>query len=255
MVEKYSGRLLGREEDKLIALSAVASRFRQAAGKGLNYAYLAGLWRSSELHSDHDFIQQLCWAARPEKLEDDTWKLAPRPSSYIAPTWSWASNKNRVHCSSNAIPGTLEVLSCHTTPWAVGLPLGRVKNGYLRVRSRLEPAQVVLPNVISLLSPGHGRQCHSHILLPRNRRTKDLGHRVWYIMWDAHEAHPRSVFCLRLCPDSPNQEGLVLVPDGCDTSRRVGFLYASGSESRQGAFREAVNKFYAEEDVRDFVIV
>lgn len=261
VVEGYSARLLGRDEDKLIALSAIASRFRHAAGHDLDYAYLAGLWRSSNSLFDHEFIQQLCWAAYPEELHDGTWTLAPRPSSYIGPTWSWASNKNRVICSSNVISCTLKVLRCHTTPRTIDLPLGGVQNGYLCVRSQLAPAQVVLPNVAPFFPPGHGRKCQSHILLPRllsqdcHTEGLDCVGRVWYILWDAHEVHPSSVFCLRICTDGPDQEGLVLVPDVRGTFRRVGFLYRSGLDADRETFRETVDKLFAEEELRDIVIV
>ncbi|KAF8865250.1 hypothetical protein BDZ45DRAFT_548646, partial [Acephala macrosclerotiorum] len=67
------------EMDKLAAISGIAGRTRRILG----YDYPAGLWGK-------DIEYQLLWKV-------DTWSprasklTASRASSFVAPTWSWAS--------------------------------------------------------------------------------------------------------------------------------------------------------------------
>jgi hypothetical protein len=73
IVEHYSSCNLTKGEDKLIALSGLASRLQER----LKDEYLAGMWRSCLLDS-------LLWVADPE--------FHPKRSAeYRAPSWSWAS--------------------------------------------------------------------------------------------------------------------------------------------------------------------
>jgi hypothetical protein len=73
MVNGYVTRKLSFPPDKLTALSALASLYRERTG----YTYLAGLWKES-------LINDLCWGT-------DRNKLFPRPKQYRAPSWSWAA--------------------------------------------------------------------------------------------------------------------------------------------------------------------
>lgn len=80
LVENYSTRALTKENDKLIALSALAKRYRAV----LKDIYIAGLWR-------RDLGIGLLWAA---KNSSDGY--VARPGEYCAPSWSWASVKRVV---------------------------------------------------------------------------------------------------------------------------------------------------------------
>jgi hypothetical protein len=73
MVNGYVTRKLSFPSDKLTALSALASLYRERTG----YTYLAGLWEES-------LINDLCWGTGQNKL-------FPRPKEYRAPSWSWAA--------------------------------------------------------------------------------------------------------------------------------------------------------------------
>jgi hypothetical protein len=73
MVDGYVTRKLSFSSDKLTALSALASLYRERTG----HTYLAGLWKES-------LINDLCWGT-------DGNKLFPWPKEYRAPSWSWAS--------------------------------------------------------------------------------------------------------------------------------------------------------------------
>ena len=79
IVAGYVDRKLSFSSDKLIALSALASLYRQCTG----YTYLAGLWKES-------LISDLCWRSAYHSL-------APRPKEYRAPSWSWAAVDLTLH--------------------------------------------------------------------------------------------------------------------------------------------------------------
>jgi hypothetical protein len=72
IVSAYTSRKLSYEEDRLLAISAIARRFQLA----LKDQYAAGLWRGH-------IADLLLW----ESLEPRT----PAPREYLAPSWSWAS--------------------------------------------------------------------------------------------------------------------------------------------------------------------
>lgn len=76
LVPTYTSQKLTREEDKLIAIQAIA----QAMEEALEDRYIAGLWESQ-------LVEDLLWAVGPN---EQTAKMT-RPSTWRAPTWSWAS--------------------------------------------------------------------------------------------------------------------------------------------------------------------
>ncbi len=93
LVEEYTKRSLTRDDDKLPALSGLASSIAARTGD----TYLAGLWRSN-------IIEGLSWRmklvefnhycddpAHDESVPPDTKAKAHYPAKYRAPSWSWAS--------------------------------------------------------------------------------------------------------------------------------------------------------------------
>lgn len=84
----YTRSLLTMEGDKLVAIQGVA----QQLGTALNDELIAGLWRKN-------LCAELCWTKHCENDE-----VRPEPTTWRAPTWSWAS--------SNAIiwPGLFSIL-------------------------------------------------------------------------------------------------------------------------------------------------
>ena len=78
LIESYSVRQLTFESDKLPAVSGVASRIHGIVGS----EYLAGLWKAN-------MPMELCWSVD----YISPLSAAPQlpPSSFIAPSWSWAS--------------------------------------------------------------------------------------------------------------------------------------------------------------------
>lgn len=73
LVTSYSRCELTRAEDRLIAFSGLVSKIQRQTG----LTYLAGLWKET-------LLLDLCW----ERVD---FKLTRRPSTYCAPSWSWAS--------------------------------------------------------------------------------------------------------------------------------------------------------------------
>jgi hypothetical protein len=79
VIHEYSGRDLTEEQDKLLAISAWAKKVSQVH----SWTYVAGLWR--------DWLELgLCWC-RAGAPRFPFVNLKPRPKTYIAPSWSWAS--------------------------------------------------------------------------------------------------------------------------------------------------------------------
>ncbi|KAI8651014.1 HET domain-containing protein [Fusarium keratoplasticum] len=137
MVAVYSHRNLTFPEDKLPAISALASQIhhlsvQSGGGPG---RYLAGLW-------EDDLLDQLIWFAAPR--ESHPVQCIP----YRAPSWSWASVEcpvlfldPRSGLTLGALQSTkvlhLEIIDCGVTLRSALVPLGQVTAGRLRVRGRL----------------------------------------------------------------------------------------------------------------------
>lgn len=78
VVSDYNCRSLTHTDDKLPAISGIASRF--AATMGLRY--VAGLWKEN-------IVKDLAW-------KQDSWTDLPLPTNDMAPSFSWASINGRV---------------------------------------------------------------------------------------------------------------------------------------------------------------
>jgi hypothetical protein len=79
IIKEYSSCHLTEATDKLVAISGIARHIQQ-----YNHdQYVAGMWRT-------DLARQLCWRTR--------WPPRSRSAitSYIAPTWSWASSNGPI---------------------------------------------------------------------------------------------------------------------------------------------------------------
>jgi hypothetical protein len=117
IVEIYTRCNLTYGSDKLVAISGIA---REIQGKSKDQ-YLAGLWsRQMEI--------QLCWIA------ESRWE--PRPKTYRAPSWSWASLDcachynylKLLHCSTLYA----HVLDAHVVPSGLN-SFGQVCAGVLKL--------------------------------------------------------------------------------------------------------------------------
>jgi len=75
----YSGLSLTKEEDIFVALNGIAHVVAEVA----NDTLVAGLWRGR-------LIEDLCWIRHTNEWVHPI-DAPPRPSTWRAPTWSWAS--------------------------------------------------------------------------------------------------------------------------------------------------------------------
>jgi len=137
LVSDYTERQLTNAEDKLVAVSALASEF----GRMSKDQYLAGLWKVS-------LLDNLCWYTdRPCK----------KPSTYRAPSWSWAAIDGRIHFipprlgfefSTGAYieKSTVELRDA-------SLPYGQVTDGRLTISEQLRP--------VALAPQQHNKRIHS----------------------------------------------------------------------------------------------
>ncbi|KAL7905426.1 heterokaryon incompatibility domain-containing protein [Trichoderma velutinum] len=103
VLKLYTRRTLTESRDRLIALSGIVGYF---ADFWLNSRYLGGLW-------ENQLPCCLVWYIRSSDV-------APRPSKYRAPSWSWA-----------AVDGTCTVAHCHVVPKREVNIYGEVVSGVL----------------------------------------------------------------------------------------------------------------------------
>jgi hypothetical protein len=138
IVQQYCSRSLTDCHDKLPAISGIAQKY-QAMNPEPD-KYLAGLWES-------DLPRHLLWVQFTKFYEP--FLPAPRnrrPTSYRAPSWSWASIDGLVsflHCKDvkNPFDYVLEVVSSHVDLEDDCNPFGRVKEGSLVLRGQLKQAK------------------------------------------------------------------------------------------------------------------
>ncbi|KAI1446331.1 hypothetical protein F5Y02DRAFT_383795 [Annulohypoxylon stygium] len=126
IVSDYCQRGLTKRSDKLVALSAVASRFQTKFGD----TYLAGLWRK-------DLVQGLLWLTN---YFDHNLPLSLSSSEpYYAPTWSWTSVNvkdisfvYRYNLYGSILINIMEAFTIPSTPNRFGPVSGR----FIRLQGR-----------------------------------------------------------------------------------------------------------------------
>lgn len=129
LVQRYSRSQLTFSEDRLVALSGLATAF----GRQLGSVYVAGLW------TDH-LIEDLLWQP------DFGIEPMPAPREYIAPTFSWASLGVSIRCTEHAVKdfATIEEVQCFPRG---NDAFGQITGGYLRVTGYLFEATCMLKTI------------------------------------------------------------------------------------------------------------
>lgn len=116
LVEMYTRRSLSYEKDifpALQGLARVTSRYRKTT-------YLAGLWEDT-------LVQDLLWFVRPENI-------GYRPSTWRAPTWSWASTQGGIdYPFFNPTKARAIGRAVATVRYAAADSYGAVESGILEV--------------------------------------------------------------------------------------------------------------------------
>ncbi|KAF4465900.1 heterokaryon incompatibility [Fusarium albosuccineum] len=127
IVYTYSNGRLTYSEDKLVAISGLASRMQEYTQS----EYLAGLWRKHLPYQLLWSVGGIQWVSTKE-----------RPAIYTAPSWSWASMHGTVenacvvrHSDERDI--ILDLLDARVDLFSDVNPFGRVKGGYIKARGYL----------------------------------------------------------------------------------------------------------------------
>lgn len=114
VVLEYTGRELTHPFDKLRAIAGLASEIETVASPFCG-RYMAGLW-------ENNLTTGLMWYINGLKFPQ------PRPSRYIAPTWSWASTDGSVSYREDVVAQDFQVLSYQFHTNAIE-PLGACQPG------------------------------------------------------------------------------------------------------------------------------
>ncbi|KAN0122937.1 HET domain containing protein [Hyaloscypha variabilis] len=127
MVVYYSNCHLTVDTDRLIAISGIAKRLQAI----LSEEYYAGIWQSK-------LPQCLLWVVTRGEVS----KIA-KPSSYVAPTWSWASAgvpvKFPMHTPPTILAEVIQAKVILVSPDATG----QISAGSIRLRGMLWTALLV----------------------------------------------------------------------------------------------------------------
>ena len=125
IVESYSGCMLTKASDKLVALSGVAAYFKDM----LQDDYVAGLWKAT-------LPRALLWLVNDMGPTNGIPRV--RPLEYRAPSWSWAAMDGSLHCKMTQMDGDLVATLIDAT---VGLrsanATGGVVSGHVSIKGRI----------------------------------------------------------------------------------------------------------------------
>lgn len=133
VLRPYSRRLLTQSTDKLVALTAIASRLQSEFG----LTYLAGLWKD-------DLITELLWWVDPRQARTPIYQ-----ESFYAPTWSWVSVEAPmawhpfVRYSVTPDEPLAQVLEAYTRRSTVN-PFGPVSYGEIKLSASVRPVTAYL---------------------------------------------------------------------------------------------------------------
>lgn len=128
LVNSYTARLLTFETDRLPALSGIVWKYT----KTTQSPYLAGLW-------EHSLPASLCWASYDLNWQGSHNSLDYQFSQYVAPSWSWASIRQRVEFQiyiSDGFTPTCIILDAGAEVPGLN-PFGRVSKAHLLLRGKV----------------------------------------------------------------------------------------------------------------------
>jgi hypothetical protein len=214
LVENYTKRNLTYEDDKLPAISGLASIMERRVGD----EYFAGLWKSH-------LVIGLLW------YREKDWLV--RPAKYRAPSWSWAAFDGHIAMPSEAdiesvIPAVTvaELVEVEIKPEGRDTR-GKLASGVVTISSRLRVAD---PRV-DPLSESYQRYQE----LSSKEHLYDRGQSVGWAMFDEEYRPTGPIHCLQITIKRlPVQDlcySLLLEPTGREGEfRRVGF----GCPNRSG---------------------
>lgn len=163
IIERFSKANLTFASDKLVAISGLATEM----SAHMRCDYLAGLWRQ-------DLEHQLLWTVT------NSTQLRRRNTTYLAPSWSWASVEGGVSIFRwDMNPKFLDteflakVVEAQVSPASSRNPFGAVSGGWLKIAGPL--------GVIRLSKQGFSQEAAS---VPKRRPGSEEEQEV-AISWDA----------------------------------------------------------------------
>lgn len=245
-VKEYTKKILTKDSDKLVAIAGLATYVQRR----LNWAeedYCAGLWR-------HDLAVDLLWRAAG---------MGTKISSYVAPSWSWASIRGEIYFNSsenrNAIRSNLAIKILSVAVSALRGGLGPVSDGYVTIQGPLHRIHLSKPD---LSVRDYPRFEKLNIGTTELYSTSDFGDSLdddsWYHQW--HLREQKTYFCRFMTAPSPQleeafmSEGLILerVSGERGRYRRIGWLriflndpqivFAGGSAADELASEDYISK-------------
>jgi hypothetical protein len=130
IVQQYSDTQLTNVTDKLVALSGLAKRMKVI----LNDDYVAGIWRKA-------LPEQLFWTVTTDYTYSSVThdEVFPHPTTYIAPTWSWASVNDVVWFGSHFHWENQVSVVDVKLEYSSSDPTGAITSGYLDLKGWLRP--------------------------------------------------------------------------------------------------------------------
>ncbi|KAI0828071.1 HET-domain-containing protein [Hypoxylon sp. FL0890] len=204
----YTIRDLSVSSDKLPALGGVAEQFQIVTGD----QYLAGLWRKTLLL---DLIWECGYAPQP------------RPESYRAPSWSWASTDGLIsapyHEKEVASAGPhlrqAEILDCWVELASPHTPFGEVTGGVLKLKGGMRRVTV------------EESTSRSRDVLLENPDGTVV--KIGILRFDSVEERPEEMYVIPLVWDVRGSfvRGIVVVRANMDQYRRIAGFDGSGSPS------------------------
>ena len=233
MLDNYTTRNLTNGDDKLPALSGIASIMTSRTSD----RYAAGLWESH-------LQVGLLW----QRIPKAPWLTLPL--RYRAPSWSWAAYDGAIlmqtdaglNASSNPHVPKIEVQELDVTPLGLD-PNGRLQSGYITVFARLK-------QIRSRMNPEDA----NYSLFPEDGLGQDImadklsGESIGCANYDeAYKPGGGALFCLQMTERKhPNRtvcHCLVLEQTEYGNDfRRVGAGLTGVGESRAGWFNDAEKK-------------
>jgi hypothetical protein len=244
-IDKYTGRALTKQSDKLPAFSGIARAVQACTSD----RYLAGLWESNLIHC-------LCWYSAWHPAGGNPVFYADRPApiahtrqaEYISPSWSWAAINGHVRYET-WIFGALDpnpmrganarfiprILEARTIP--AGLDeYGQLKGAFVRLEGKIKPAFT--------RGEGFARQDREGVYDVHEGKMREVGMVKFDVPADSPVGQIKIIICLCVIPRAErygDSVGLALVPTGrSEEYCRVGLILAVKLEWWEGCAEGAI---------------
>ncbi|CAI0648621.1 unnamed protein product, partial [Colletotrichum noveboracense] len=178
IVKTYTSCKLTFQQDKLVALSAIAKKVMKTLGD----EYVAGMWRK---HLDRELSVSTHRFDIEDRAHADFVDTCDRtPVTYTAPSWSWASTSGKVNPGLPDVPETDVMIAVEDYDLEYATPdtTGFIRGGWLRIWGDLKTLKlipyrssptcttadwemVVNGTNVSILSDSTAREPQPHVML------------------------------------------------------------------------------------------